>query len=113
MALLGFALFLARCAGVAAAVEPPLRGGLVAWIGEAGAGTTFSYSVAVFSDAATPALATVAFSLDRRLTALPDRRAAACVGTRPVVCSFSVYADHPGSAAITVRVNPGVCGLPL
>ena len=113
MALLGFVLFLARCAGTAAAVEPPLRGDIVAWTGEAGAGTTFSYSVSVFSNAATPSLATVTFNLDRRLTALPDHRTAACVGTRPVVCSFSIYADHPGSATITVRVNPGVCGLPL
>ncbi|MDQ2996452.1 MAG: hypothetical protein M3R61_05270, partial [Chloroflexota bacterium] len=51
MALLGLMLFLARCAGVAAAVEPPLRGDLVAWTGQAGAGTTFSYSVGVFSNA--------------------------------------------------------------
>lgn len=113
MALLGFALFLARCAGIAAAVEPPLRGDIVAWIGEAGAGTTFSYSVSVFSNAATPSLATVTFNLDRRLTALPDHRTDNCVGTRPVICSFSIDADHPGSATITVRVNQGVCGLPL
>ena len=106
MALLGFVLFLARCAGLAAAVEPQLAGDIVAWTGEAGAGTTFSYSVSVFSNAATPSLATVTFNLDRRLTALPDHRTAACVGTRPVVCSFSIYADHPGSATITVRVNP-------
>lgn len=113
MALLGFALFLARCAGFAAAVEPPLRGNIVAWTGQAGAGTTFSYSVSIFSNAETPVSATVTFNLDRRLTVLPDHRTDNCVGTRPVVCSFSIYADHPGSATITVRVNPGVCGLPL
>jgi len=113
MALLGFALFLARCAGIAAAVEPPLRDDIVAWTGEAGAGTTFSYSVSVFSNAATPSLATVTFNLDRRLTVLPDHRTDNCVGTRPVVCTFRVFADHPGSATITVRVNQGVCGLPL
>jgi hypothetical protein len=113
MALLGLVLFLARCAGVAAAVEPPLRGDIVAWTGQAGAGTTFSYSVSIFSNAETPVSATVTFNLDRRLTVLPDHRTDNCVGTRPVVCSFSIYADHPGSATITVRVNPGVCGLPL
>ncbi len=113
MALLGLVLFLARCAGVAAAVEPPLRGVVVAWTGESTAGLTFSYSASIFSNAAAPSTANVTFNLDRRLTVLPDHRTDNCVGTRPVVCSFSIYADHPGSATITVRVNQSVCGLPL
>src|SRR5215207_7335514 len=113
MALLGFVLFLARCGGYAAAVEPPLRGDLVAWTGEAGQSTIFSLSIAAFSNATAPSSVTATITLDRRLTALPDHRTENCTGVRPVVCSFSLYADHPGSATITVRVNQGVCGPPL
>jgi hypothetical protein len=113
MALLGFVLFLARCGGYTKASEPPLRGDVVAWTGESTAGLAFSYSASIFSNAAAPSTATVTFNLDRRLTVLPDHRTDNCVGTRPVVCTFRVFADHPGSATITVRVNQGVCGLPL
>jgi len=113
LALLGFMLFAARCANVVAAVEPPLRADLVAWTGESYPGSRFSYSIAVFSNASTPSNVTVTFQLDRRLIALPDHRDAPCVGVQTVVCSFQIYADHPGSGTITVQVKQGVCGLPL
>ena len=113
LALLGFILFAARYANVAGAVEPPLRADLVAWIGESYPGSRFSYSIAVFSNASTPSNVTVTFQLDRRLIVLPDHRDAPCIGVQTVVCSFQIYADHPGSGTITVRVRDGVCGLPL
>ena len=113
MALLGFVLFAARCAGSAKAVEPPLRGDLVAWTGESYPGRLFSYSVSVFSNASAPSAVTVTLQLDKRLVVLPDHRDEPCVGVKTVVCSFSLYADHPGSGTITVRVRDGVCGLPL
>jgi len=113
MALLGFVLFLARCAGLTNAQSPPLRADLVAWTGESQADRLFSYSVSVFSNAASAETVESTFQLDRRLTALPDHRSPECVGERPVVCTVSVYAEHPASFTITVRVNHGACGLPL
>ena len=113
MAVLGFVLFVLRCAGIASAVEPPLRADLSAWTGESYPNALYSYSIAVFSNASTPSKVTVTFQLDKRLIVLPDHRDEPCVGVKTVVCTFSLYADHPGSGTITVRVRDGVCGLPL
>jgi len=113
MAVLGFVLFVLRCAGIASAVEPPLRADLSAWTGESYPNALYSYSIAVFSNASTPSKVTVTFQLDKRLIVLPDHRDAPCVGVEKVVCSFQISADHPGSGTITVQVKAGVCGLPL
>jgi hypothetical protein len=113
MALLGFLLFAARVAGIAGAVEPPLRAEISAWTGESSPGRRFSYTIVAFSNASASSTVTATATLDRRLTELADHRDPECVGVRPVVCTFHVFSDHPASATFTVRVNDGVCGLPL
>jgi hypothetical protein len=113
MALLGFVLFAARCAERAGAVEPPLRAEISAWTGQSSPGRRFSYTIVAFSNAAQSSTVTATVTLDRRVTALSDHRDPECVGIRPVVCTFHIFADHPASATFTVRVNDHVCGLPL
>jgi hypothetical protein len=110
LALVGFVVFLARCAIPAAAQETPLSLSFSPWVGFAHPGMTYSYSASVFSSAATPSIVTVRMDLDRRLTALPDHRTENCIGTRPVVCTVSVYVGHPAILTFSVRVNDGVCG---
>src|SRR5260221_14794180 len=107
MALLGFVLFAARCAPRAKAVEPPLRGDLVAWTGESYPGRLFRYSVSVFSNANPPSALTVTLQLDKRLIVLPHHRHQPCLGVKTDICKFSLYADHPGSGTLTVRVRDG------
>ncbi len=113
MALLGFVLFVTRCAVPAKAIEPPLRSEISAWTGESSPGRRFSYTIVAFSNAVSSSTVIATVTLDRRVTALSDHRDPECIGVRPVVCTFHVFSDHPASATITVRVNDHVCGGPL
>jgi len=115
LALLGFLLFLARCAGIADAQEPPLRLYVSPWAVDATGGMRYSYTASIYSNAEASTTVTLTAQLDRRVEISPDRRLSGCVGSGngPLVCTAPVYYDHPTTITWTVRVKDGVCGPPL